>query len=321
MSDMSSSAQKILLVTSGSTGNNVFCTPAIRFLRKHLPEAIIDVVALNKLSAEVFENNLDINQLHVIKNSSGLDRIAKNYTTIFLLNNSAVKKLRGLKAPYLLIPAMNPEVHHADQVMQFVANWLGAPVTEDDRKYVIQTQQTAEKLLANHALSDKDVLINIHLGCGTTVLHGWKFFYSRRADDKKLWSIDAYIALGQKLRTLIPNLKISITGTSNESFLAKKFEKQVGGTINLVGKTKVSDLVALMQRANLFIAHDCGVFHIAAASNVPIVGLFGPTNHLLTGPYPVKPQHIVIKKAEMTDISVQDVTEAACELLQRFPRK
>lgn len=321
MSDMASSAQKILLVTSGSTGNNVFCTPAIRLLRKHLPEATIDVVALNKLSAEVFENNPDINQLFVIKNSSGLDRIAKNYTTILLLNNSALKKLRGLKAPYLLIPTMNPEVHHADQVMQFVANWLGVTVVEDDRKYVIETQQSAEKLLANYALSDTDVLINIHLGCGTTVLHGWKFFYSRRADDKKLWSIEAYIALGKKLHALIPNLKISITGTSNESFLAKKFEKQVGGTINLVGKTKVSDLVALMQRANLFIAHDCGVFHIAAATNVPIVGLYGPTNHVLTGPYPIKPQHIVIKKAEMTDISEQDVTEAACELLKKFPRK
>lgn len=321
MSDMASSAQKILLVTSGSTGNNVFCTPAIRLLRKHLPKATIDVVALNKLSAEVFENNPDINQLFVIKNSSGLDRIAKNYTTILLLNNSALKKLRGLKAPYLLIPTMNPEVHHADQVMHFVANWLGVAVVEDDRKYVIETQQSAEKLLANYALSDTDVLINIHLGCGTTVLHGWKFFYSRRADDKKLWSIEAYIALGKKLHALIPNLKISITGTSNESFLAKKFEKQVGGTINLVGKTKVSDLVALMQRANLFIAHDCGVFHIAAATNVPIVGLYGPTNHVLTGPYPIKPQHIVIKKAEMTDISEQDVTEAACELLKKFPRK
>jgi hypothetical protein len=29
----------------------------------------------------------------------------------------------------------------------------------------------------------------------------------------------------------------------------------------------------------------------------------------------------VIKKAEMTDISEQDVTEAACELLKKFPRK
>ena len=321
MTDLSASVKKLLVVTSGSTGNNVFCTPAIRLLRKHLPHAVIDVVALNKLSAEVFEHNPDISQLHVIKNSRGLDRIASNYDTVFLLNNSALKKLRGLQTPYLLIPAMRPDVHHADQVMAFVADWLKVAVAEDDRMYVIESAQTAENLLAKYAVSNADVLINIHLGCGTTVLHGWKFFYSRRADDKKLWSIDAYIALGQKLHALIPNLKISITGTSNESFLAKKFAKQVSGTINLVGKTTVSDLVALMKRADLFIAHDCGVFHIASAAEIPIVGLFGPTNPVLTGPYPIKPQHMVIKKAEMTDITEQEVAEAAVTLLSQFPRK
>ncbi len=320
MNPLSSSTQKILVVTSSSTGNNVFCTPAIRLLRKHLPEAVIDVVALNKLCAEVFENNPDINQLYVIRNSRVLDRIAKNYSTVFLLNNSALKKLRGLKTPYMLIPALNPAVHHADQVMKFVADWLNVSVVDNDRKYVIETHQAAEKLLGKYAVSNEDVLINIHLGCGTTVLHGWKFFYSRRADDNKLWSIDAYIELGKKLHEHIPRLKIIITGTSNESFLAKKFEKQVPSTINLVGKTKVSDLAALMKRSNLFIAHDCGVFHIAAASDVPIVGLYGPTNPVLTGPYPIKPQHTVIKKDAMTDISVQNVVAAATNLLQKFPR-
>lgn len=320
MNNVISSGWKILLVTSSSTGNNIFCTPAIRLLRKHLSEAVIDVVALNPLSAEVFENNPDINSIYVIKNSRGLDRIAHNYSAVFLLNNSALKKLRGLKTPHMLIPAMNPGIHHADQVMRFVADWLHVTVTEEDRKYVIETKQTAECLLANYDVSDRDVLINIHLGCGTTVLHGWKFFYSRRADDKKLWSIDAYIDLGKKLHEVIPNLKIVITGTRNESFLAKKFEKQVPSTINLVGKTKVSDLAALMKRANLFIAHDCGVFHVASASDVPIVGLYGPTNPLLTGPYPIKPYHTVIKKDAMTDISVQDVIAAAISLLKNFPR-
>lgn len=320
MSHASPPAEKLLLVTSGSTGNNVFCTPAIRLLRKHRPDAVIDVVALNALSAEVFEENPDINRLMVTKCTWRLNRIAKNYDTVFLLNNSALKKFSGLKVPYMLVPPMRPDLHHADQVMQFVAEWLKVSVTDEDRKYVMQSSQTPQKLMAAYALSDDDVLINIHLGCGTTSLHGWKFFYSRRADDKKLWSIDAYIALAHQLQSKIPNLKISITGTSNEAFLAKKFAKQVTDTINLVGKTKVSDLVALMKRADLFIAHDCGVFHIASAAEVPIVGLFGPTNPVLTGPYPLKPQHKVIKKSAMTDISAQEVAESAVELLKQFPK-
>jgi ADP-heptose:LPS heptosyltransferase len=81
----------------------------------------------------------------------------------------------------------------------------------------------------------------------------------------------------------------------------------------------VADLSALMKRADLFIAHDCGVFHIAAASNVPIVGLYGPTSPIATGPFPVKPQHKVIKKSEMTDISVDEVVASVLDLLKRFP--
>lgn len=320
MSHASSSVEKLLLVTSGSTGNNVFCTPAIRLLRKHRPDAVIDLVALNALSAEVFEENPDINRLVVTKSSWILNRMAKHYNTVFLLNNSALKKFRGLKTPFLLVPPMRPDLHHADQVMQFVADWLKVGVTDEDRRYVMEASQTPQTLLADYALGDDEVLINIHLGCGTTSLHGWKFFYSRRADDKKLWSIDAYIALAHQLQKMIPKLKISITGTGNEAFLAKKFAKQVSGTINLVGKTKVSDLVALMKRVDLFIAHDCGVFHIASASDVPIVGLYGPTNPVLTGPYPVKPQHTVIKKTEMTDISAHEVAEAAVALLKKFPK-
>jgi ADP-heptose:LPS heptosyltransferase len=201
-----------------------------------------------------------------------------------------------------------------------MAEQLKVEVTDEDRHYVIETQQTAEHLLAKYALAKDAVLINIHLGCGTTLLHGWKFFYSGRADDKKLWSIDAYIALGNALQAHIPKLRIVITGTNNEAFLAKKFEKNVPNTINLVGKTTVADLSALMKRADLFIAHDCGVFHIAAASNVPIVGIYGPTSPIATGPFPVKSQHKVIKKDEMTDISVDEVVVSAFDLLKRFPR-
>lgn len=311
-------AKKILVLTSASTGNNVFCTPAIHLLRKHFPGAIIEVVALNKLSAEVFAENPDINQIHVIDKSRAFDKLARDFDDVLVLNKNALKKLPGIKTAYTLASPLNDTAHHAEQLLNFIANWLKIEVTDADRRYVIKTRQTAHSLLARYAVSEGDTIINIHLGCGTTLLHGWKFFYARRADDKKLWSIDAYIALGNALQTRIPNLRIVITGTSNESFLAKKFEKQVPDTINLVGKTTVSDLSALMQRANLFIAHDCGVFHIASASDVPIVGLFGPTSPVLTGPYPVKAQHCIIKKAEMTDISVGEVVDSAITLLQQF---
>lgn len=315
-----SNKDRFLVIASSSTGNNIFCTPAIRLLKKTLPEATVDVVALSKLSAEVFVGNPDIQKLFILSKGRDIDKLAKQYTQLIVLNKNALKKLGQLHTNFMLVPPMTDSVHHAEHLLQFMASLLNVTVTDADRQYVIQSQLLSAPVSKGLANAANRLLINIHLGCGTTVLHGWKFFYARRADDKKLWSIDAYIALGNALMAAIPNLSISITGTSNESFLAKKFEKNVPNTINLVGKTTVSDLYQLMQQANLFIAHDCGVFHVAAATDIPIVGLYGPTNPIATGPFPNRPQHIIIKKAEMADISVDEVVSAAQTLLEKFPR-
>ena len=314
--------QKILILASNSTGNNIFCTPAIRLLKKHRPHARIDVVALNKLCAEVFYNNPSVDQVFVIDSRRAFDKLAKNYDRIICLNANAKKKLGDVQTPMDVIESLSGESHHAEQLLQFIAGLLQCEVTGEDRSYFIHsTPVLADALLKNAGLAPDNLLISIHLGCGTTKLHGWKFFYSKRADDKKLWPVDEYIKLGQALIAANPKVRIIITGTRNESFLAKQFEREVPGTINLVGKTSVADLHSLMQRVDLFIAHDCGVFHVAAASDVPIVGLYGPTNHVLTGPYPIKPQHHLIKKTEMAEITVPEVVDAAFALIAKYPRQ
>lgn len=316
---------KILILTSSSTGNNVFCTPAIRLLRKHLPQAIIDVVALNKLSAEVFENNPDINQLFVLArffgNARAFDKLAKNYTQHICLNTNALKKIKASKVKLMTIPHYIGGVARGEQQLQFVAGLLNQPITDADRQYVIGSGIAASfKGLNKAGVTANDVLINIHLGCGTTSLHGWKFFYKNRANNERLWSVEQYIALGKALINANPKIRIVVTGTKNESFLAKQFQQSVPNTINLVGKTSAKDVFDLMHDMCLFIAHDCGVFHIAAASNVPIVGLYGPTDPILAGPYPVRPQHIIIKAESMAAIQTDEVLSAASTLLEKFPR-
>ncbi len=319
-----SSTDKILVLTSSSTGNNVFCTPAIRFLRKHLPEATIDVVALNKLSAQVFEGSPDINQLFILNGFLGgaraFDRIAKNYTKHICLNTNALKKIKGSKVKLMTIPHYVNGVPRGEQQLQFVAGLLNKPVTDADRQYVIGSGIPGTfKGLSDAGVDANEILINIHLGCGTTSLHGWKFFYKNRATNERLWSLEQYIALGKTLISANPKIRIIVTGTKNESFLAKQFQQQLPNTINLVGKTSAKDIFDLMQDVSLFIAHDCGVFHIAAASNVPIVGLYGPTDPILAGPYPVRPQHIIIKAESMAAIQTEEVLSAAFTLLEKFP--
>jgi lipopolysaccharide heptosyltransferase I len=57
------------------------------------------------------------------------------------------------------------------------------------------------------------------------------------------------------------------------------------GAVNLAGRTNLSELIALVDRADLVLCNDSGPMHIAAALQTPAVAVFGPTNPKRTGPY------------------------------------
>src|SRR5206468_12119081 len=63
--------------------------------------------------------------------------------------------------------------------------------------------------------------------------------------------------------------------------------------INLAGKTSLTQLAALLQRADLLISGDSGPLHMGVACGTPIVGIYGPTNPSLAGP--VSPDATVLR--------------------------
>lgn len=54
---------------------------------------------------------------------------------------------------------------------------------------------------------------------------------------------------------------------------------------NLSGRTRLKELIALLEGSRLVIANDSGPMHIASALGKPLVTLFGPTSAVRTGPY------------------------------------
>lgn len=49
------------------------------------------------------------------------------------------------------------------------------------------------------------------------------------------------------------------------------------GVVSLVGETNLGELMAALEKVDLFVGPDSGPMHLAAALNKPIVALFGPT--------------------------------------------
>jgi heptosyltransferase I len=65
-------------------------------------------------------------------------------------------------------------------------------------------------------------------------------------------------------------------------------------TQNLIGKTTLKQLLAILERASVVLCPDSGPAHMATAVGTPVVGLYATSNRHRTGPY--YSQHLVVDK-------------------------
>src|SRR4030042_5599580 len=59
-----------------------------------------------------------------------------------------------------------------------------------------------------------------------------------------------------------------------------------GGLLNIAGKTSLRELISLISECDVFVTNDSGPLHIAYAVGTPLVAIFGSTDPQLTGPPP-----------------------------------
>ncbi|MCX8031124.1 MAG: lipopolysaccharide heptosyltransferase II [Thermodesulfovibrionales bacterium] len=100
----------------------------------------------------------------------------------------------------------------------------------------------------------------------------------------------------EKFSQIIKMLNITsvIIGSKADIEIADLIVKYSDGkAISIAGNTTIEELIHLIRGARFVISNDSGPMHIAAACNIPVIAIFGPTNPKRTGPYGDK--HIVIK--------------------------
>lgn len=85
---------------------------------------------------------------------------------------------------------------------------------------------------------------------------------------------------------------------------------------NLTGNTSLVSLPALIKRADWVISNDSGPLHLAAALGVKVVGIFGPTDPRLFGPYPSNSPSNVVVQAPVGDLKLL----AAKDVFSRFQK-
>jgi ADP-heptose:LPS heptosyltransferase len=92
----------------------------------------------------------------------------------------------------------------------------------------------------------------------------------------------------------------------------KEGDRKVGPIENLAGKTSLIDLCHLLKRASLFVGVDSGVMHLASAFDIPVVGIFGPTDPSYIGPQNSRSRVVRAEELECVPCDLKGCEERTC---------
>lgn len=97
----------------------------------------------------------------------------------------------------------------------------------------------------------------------------------------KRWPPERFGELAARL-----SLPSVIVAAGSDIPLAERVQAASGGkALSLAGRTSMKELFAVIRNARFLVSNDTGPMHIAAALQVPVFAIFGPTNPYRTGPY------------------------------------
>ncbi len=124
-------------------------------------------------------------------------------------------------------------------------------------------------LLRNFGIGEDELLIGVHPGAA----YG----------ETKRWFPGRFAAVLQRLQR--PGRRFLLLGGPGEEPVADQIKAELNHpVIDLVGRTTIAEVLALVGRCSLFLSNDSGLMHVAAALRITQVALFGSTDPQKTAP-------------------------------------
>ena len=103
--------------------------------------------------------------------------------------------------------------------------------------------------------------------------------------DTKNWPEECFVDVMKRLRKL-KDASFFLLGGAGEKNVCGRIAKELGdGVVDMAGKNTLIETCSLLKEMDLVICNDSGPMHMAAAMGVPVLAVFGPTDHARTGPY------------------------------------
>ena len=141
----------------------------------------------------------------------------------------------------------------------------------------VEDQKWASNFLIDHQIDKERPLIAIHPGSPIPL---------------KRWAPERYAELADWLIAR-KRAKILFVGVKDEIPIITEIQRLMRAeSINIAGKTTLTQLASILHTCNVFIGNDSGPMHLAAAVGTQTIGLYGPGDPTRFGPVGTKCQTI-----------------------------
>ena len=182
----------------------------------------------------------------------------------------------------LAVPMPRKEMHAVDRYMA-LARHIGLmdPQATDHLPIAPEARETVRQRLRAEGLAPDDamVVVSPHARWPT-----------------KQWPPERFAEVVRRLHEQSGTRAVLI-GSSAAAPIAREIAATAASArpVDLVNRTTLREMVALVAEARAMVTNDSGPMHVAAAIGTPVVAIFGPTSAERTGPY--GPGHRVLAAA------------------------
>jgi heptosyltransferase-2 len=295
--------RKVLFITLSNLGDAFMTLPSLDYLRRTFRDAKMTVVAAPRTRA-VFEDHPDIDDLIVFDKKGSLASKIELYYRLKRESFDVIVDLKntfygwGLKCarkspvwvrhyPRGIVHSVHQHLYKTMVAAEGASGISASDVWRQDvrRNPSFMSDEHREhvaRLLEERGISRGDDFVLVVPGA--------------RSELKK-WTTRGYAAVVDEMRRRY-GLKVVLAGDKGDAPLIKEIFDEAGapGVTALVDKTNLGQLAALILRSKLVICNDSGVLHCASYLSRPIVGIFGPSDEKIYGPWSGAGRSLVVRK-------------------------
>ncbi len=281
---------RILVIRGGAIGDFILTLPALKLLRDAFPDARIEILGYKHIIALA-----EMGGYADATRSIEYGPLASFFAREGELSPELVEYFGSFQqvVSYLFDP---DGIFAANLKRAGVRNLLtGSPKITDEEHAARQLARPLERL----ALYLEDPAAILPVTQSEKVDRKMIAIHPGSGSERKNWPIERWIGVAQQL--LLPNdgKKILVVGGEADGMRVGAFRAALpNDRLELAENLPLPELAQRLRDCRLFLGHDSGISHLAAAVGTPSLLLFGPTDPAIWAP--ANPQVRVLRSPGLT---------------------